>query len=109
MRPPRRVQRPGWLEISFDQLNLPDGRRFAFNAQADNFKQSTIKSKARGVGMVVANAAGGAIVGALVAYQLFGMRGTVATHGYNIAGGAAGGALLAYLSGLYHFAFAAFG
>ena len=95
VRPPRRVQRPGWLEISFDQLNLPDGRRFAFNAQADNFKQSTIKSKARGVGMVAANAAGGAIVGALVAYQLFGMRGTAATHGYNIAGGAAGGALLA--------------
>lgn len=95
VRPPRRVQRPGWLEISFDQLNLPDGRRFSFHAQADNFKQSTLKSKARGVGMVASNAAGGAIVGALVAYQLFGMKGTAATHGYNIAGGAAGGALLA--------------
>jgi hypothetical protein len=93
--PPRRVSRPGWLEISFDSLQTPDGKRFAFRAQADNFKPSTKKTKAKGFGIIAAHAAGGAIVGALVAYQIFGLQNTISMHGYNIAGGAAGGALLA--------------
>lgn len=93
--PPRRVQRPGWVEISFNELTLPSGRTFRFRAQADSFQRSTAKSKLKGLGMVAANAGGGAIVGALAAYQLFGMENTIAMHGYNIAGGAAGGALLA--------------
>lgn len=90
---PRRVGRPGSLEITFDHFKTPDGRTFAFRAQADNFRESTWKSKAKGFGIIAAHAAGGAVVGALVAYQLFGLSNTVAMHGYNIAGGAAGGAL----------------
>ncbi len=93
--PPRRVGRPGSLALSFYQLTTPNGCKFAFRAEADNFKKSTAKSKAKGFGIIAAHAAGGAIVGALVAYQLFGMQNTIAMHGYNIAGGAAGGALLA--------------
>lgn len=93
--PPRRLQRPGWLEISFNQLDLPNGTRFAFKAEADNFVPSTPKSKARAAGKFAAHAAGGAIVGALAAYKIFGMSNTIAMHGYNIAGGAAGGALIA--------------
>lgn len=95
IHPQRRVGRPGHLEISFNRLITPDGRRFAFHAEADNFKPSTPKSKLRGFGIIAAHAAGGAIVGALVAYQLFGWQATAEMHGYNIAGGAAGGALLA--------------
>lgn len=93
--PPRRMQRPGWLEISFNQLDLPNGARFAFKAEADNYVPSTPKSKAKVAGKIAAHAAGGAIVGALAAYKIFGMHNTVAMHGYNIAGGAAGGALIA--------------
>lgn len=93
--PPRRVGRPGSLEISFDQIITPDGKKFAFKADADNFKPSTMKTKAKGFGIIAAHAAGGAIVGALVAYQIFGWQETVAMHGYNIAGGAAAGALMA--------------
>lgn len=93
--PPKRVNRPGWLQISFDSLTTPDGRKFAFEAQADNYKPSTVKTKLKGLGGVASYTAGGAIVGALVAYELFGMHYTLAVHGYNIAGGAAGGALLA--------------
>ena len=93
--PPRRVGRPGSLELSFNQLITPDGHKFAFRAEANNLKASTAKTKAKGLGIIAAHAAGGAIVGALVAYQLFGMEKTIAMHGYNIAGGAAGGALLA--------------
>jgi hypothetical protein len=93
--PPRRVGRPGSLELSFDQIITPDGRKFAFKAEADNFKPSTMKTKAKGFGIIAAHAAGGAIVGALVAYQIFGWQETVAMHGYNIAGGAAAGALMA--------------
>lgn len=95
INPPRRVGRPGSLVISFDQLTTPDGRKFAFRAEADNFKPSTAKSKAKGFGLVMAHAAGGAAVGAIIAYQIFGLHSTVAMHGYNIAGGAAAGALLA--------------
>ena len=93
--PPRHVRRPGSLVISFDQITTPDGRVFAFHAEADNTKASTAKSKAKGFGIIAAHAAGGAIVGAMVAYQIFGLHETIAMHGYNIAGAAAGGALLA--------------
>jgi hypothetical protein len=93
--PPRRVGRPGSLVISFDQLTTPDGRKFAFRAEADNVKPSTAKTKAKGFGIIMAYAGGGAVVGALVAYEICGLHNTIAMHGYNIAGGAAAGALLA--------------
>lgn len=92
---PKRLHRDGSLSIAFDHLTTPDGRVFAFKADANNYVASTKKSKMREAGRVAAHAAGGAIVGALIAYQIFGTRGTIAAHGYNIAGGAAGGALLA--------------
>lgn len=90
---PRHVGRPGHLEIKFDHFTTPDGRSFAFKVEANNFKPSTPKTKLKGFGEIMAHAAGGAAVGTLIAYQLFGMRGTIATHGYNIAGGAAAGAV----------------
>ncbi len=93
--PPRRVGRPGSLVLSFDELITPDGRKFAFEARADNHRASTMKTKAKGFGIIAAHAAGGAVVGALVAYQVFGLEKTIALHGYNIAGGAAAGALIA--------------
>ncbi len=93
---PRRFYRKGWLEISFDSLKTPDGRRFAFKVDADNFKGSTVKSKLAGTGRILSHAAGGAIVGTLVAYQLMGgMRGVTETKGINLAAGAAAGALIA--------------
>jgi hypothetical protein len=91
--PPRRNGRPGSVALEFNQFQTPDGRRFAFHVEANNTRKSTWKSKARGTGRLAAHAAGGAIVGALIAYQLFGYQGTVAMHGYNVAGGAAAGAL----------------
>jgi hypothetical protein len=92
---PRRLHRDGWLQISFDSFTTPDGRTFAFRAQADNFRPSTTKSKAKETLRVLEHAAGGAIVGTLVAYQLMGMHETIAMHGYNLAAGAGGGAILA--------------
>ncbi len=91
--PPRRLGRPGHLVLEFDRLTTPDGRSFAFKAEANNFRQSTLGSKARGLGIIAAHAAGGAVLGALIAYQIFGLEKTIALHGYNIAGGAAAGAL----------------
>jgi len=91
----RRVGRHTYYEIAFKTLQLPDGRKFAFSADADNFKPSTMKSKAKGFGLIAAHAAGGAVLGALFAYQIFGLSSTISMHGYNIAGGAAAGALLA--------------
>jgi hypothetical protein len=93
--PPRRVGRPGWLVLSFNEFTTPDGQKFAFHISADNFKPSTAKTKAKGFGIIAYHAAGGAIVGALVAYKIFGLHNTIAMHGYNIAGGAAAGALIA--------------
>ena len=95
VEPPRRVNRKGWLKISFNSLTTPNGRDFVFQCKADNFQKSTVKSKLKGAAGIASFSAGGAIVGALVAYQIFGLHETIAMHGYNIAGGAAGGALLA--------------
>jgi hypothetical protein len=92
---PKRLHRDGSLSIAFDSLTTPDGRRFEFKADASNYVQSTNKSKRGEALRVAAHAAGGAIVGALVAYQVFGMHNTIAMHGYPIAGGAAAGALMA--------------
>jgi len=93
IHPPRRAGRPGWLSLTFDTLERPDGRRFAFHMEADNFRKSTAGSKAKGFGIIAAHTAGGAICGALIAYELFGMQNTIAMHGYNVAGGAAAGAI----------------
>jgi len=92
---PRRVQRPGWVDIAFNELELPNHRIFRFRAQADNLEASTMKSKLNGVKMVAENAFGGAVVGTMVAYMIFGQQGTIHTRGINLAAGAAGGALLA--------------
>ena len=91
----RRVGRDTFYEIAFNTLKLPDGRVFAFRAEADNFKPSTMKTKAKGFGIIMAHAAGGAVLGAIIAYQLFGLSATIEAHGYNVAGGAAAGALIA--------------
>lgn len=91
----RRVGRDTFYEIAFGGLKLPDGRVFKFKAEADNFKPSTLKTKAKGFGLIAAHAAGGAVLGAIFAYQIFGLSATIQMHGYNVAGGAAAGALLA--------------
>ncbi|HEY9711893.1 MAG TPA: hypothetical protein V6C72_00395 [Chroococcales cyanobacterium] len=101
INPQRHMARPTSLDIQFDELTTPDGRTFAFKAAANNDKESTGKTKLKGFGRLAAHAGGGAIVGALVAYQLFGLHNTIACHGYNIAGGAAGGALLATAFAIY--------
>ncbi len=93
--PPKRVGRPGSLVITFDRFTTPNKKTFAFRAEADNYRESTPQSKARGFGRIASYAAGGAITGALLAYQYFGPARTVAMHGYNVAGAAAAGALLA--------------
>ncbi len=92
---PKRVGRPGYLEIQFKALKLPDKRVFAFRVVADNQKKSTLKTKARGLGRLAAYAGGGGVVGAVVAYKVVGLHGTISMHGYNVAGGAAAGALMA--------------
>lgn len=93
IHPPKRVGRPGSLELTFEYFKTPDGRKFAFHVEANNAKESTTKSKLKGLGIIAAHTAGGAVTGAIVAYQIFGLENTIAMHGYNIAGAAAGGAL----------------
>lgn len=90
--PPRHVGRPGHLELSFDKFTTPDGRKFSFIAEANNYKESTGKTKLQGTGRLLAYAGGGALTGTLIAYKLFGLQNTIACHGYNLAGGAALGA-----------------
>lgn len=89
---PKHVGRPGHLELEFNRFTLPDGRKFAFKAEANNFRESTNKSKLKGAGRLAAHIGGGAALGALVAYKIFGPEQTIAMHGWNIAGGAALGA-----------------
>lgn len=95
IHPPRRFSRPGHLEIKFEKLTLPDGQKFEFGIRADNFKPSTMKSKAKGTGKILAYAGGGAAMGAIIAYKVSGLHTTISMHGYNIAAGAAVGAIAA--------------
>lgn len=95
LHPPRRMNRPGHLEIKFEKLKLPDGRLFEFGVRADNFVKSTAKSKAKGFGRLAAYAGGGAAMGAIIAYKVCGLQETISMHGYNIAAGAAVGAIAA--------------
>lgn len=90
---PKRVGRPGSLELQFERFTTPDGREFAFKVQANNTRESTTKSKVKGFGRIAAHAGGGAALGAIIAYSASGMQSTIAMHGYNIAAGAAAGAL----------------
>jgi hypothetical protein len=91
---PKRVGRPGSLVLAFDYFKRPDGRKFKFSAEANNARKSTKKSKLKGFGIIMGHAAGGAVVGSIIAYDLMGMQETIALHGYNIAAGAAAGALM---------------
>lgn len=100
--PPKRAGRPGHLAISYNYFKTPDGRKFAFRAEANNYKPSTKQTKIKATGQALAHAAGGAATGAIIAYQLFGLEQTVAMHGYNIAGAAAAGALLGTAYYLLH-------
>ncbi|MGH9547926.1 MAG: hypothetical protein ACRD3W_01075, partial [Terriglobales bacterium] len=100
--PPRRFSRPGELKIQFDNFVTPDGRKFAFQTEADNFVKSTAKTKGVRAAKTAYSALGGAIVGAMVAYEVCGMHYTIAMHGYNIAGGAAAGAILAAGCAMMH-------
>lgn len=86
---------PGHLQISFSNLKTPDGRLFKFNVDANNQYKSTVKTKAKALGRDLAYAGGGAVVGALITYQVTGMKTTVETKGLNLAAGATVGAILA--------------
>lgn len=86
---------PGHLQISFSNLETPDGRVFKFNVDANNQYKSTVKTKAKALGRDLAYAGGGAVVGALITYQVTGLKTTVETKGLNLAAGATVGAILA--------------
>jgi hypothetical protein len=86
---------PGHLQITFNKLETPDGRWFAFNVDATNQYKSTWKTKGKALRRDAGYALGGAIVGTMVAYKLTGPKTTVSTKGLNLAVGAGTGAIIA--------------
>ena len=83
-----------WV-LSFDSLTTPEAEHSPL--ELTQIISSPLpyarKPKDR---IICAHAAGGAIIGALVAYEVFGLQYTISMHGYNIAAAAGGGALPSY-------------
>lgn len=90
--PQKRGGRDGYVEVQFDKLISPNG-----DYELDfNSKFSTKDKKLMSVTKVLAKDSAmvgiGAGAGALIAFQMTGIAGTISTHGYNLAVGGAIGA-----------------
>ncbi len=90
---PKRLGRPGWIELDFDYLMTPDGREIPIEG-----KMSTKLHPVAETGKIIAQdigytAVGGAI-GGFAALNWLGLEAAIASQGYTLAGGAAvGGAI----------------
>ncbi len=90
---PKRLGRPGWIELDFDYLITPDGREIPIEG-----KMSTKLHPVAEVSKIVAQDVGytlvGGAVGGFAALNWLGLEAAIASQGYTLAGGAAvGGAI----------------
>lgn len=89
----KRLNRNGWIELTFDSLITPDGREIPIEGQMTT-KSNVATSIAKGVGHSTLHTVGGGVVGGYMALNLLGLEGAIASQGYTILGGAAiGGAI----------------
>jgi len=90
---PKRLGRPGWIDLSFDYLMTPDGREIPIEGKMSTKLHpvaETSKIIAQDVGYTVV----GGAVGGFLALNWLGLEAAIASQGYTLAGGAAvGGAI----------------
>lgn len=90
---PKRLGRPGFIEMDFDYLITPDGREIPIEG-----KMSTKLHPVAQTGKIVVQDVGytvaGGAVGGFLALNWLGLEAAIASQGYTVAGGAAiGGAI----------------
>lgn len=91
---PKRFNRDGYIELSFDYLITPDGREIPIEGNMTS-KLTPAKGIAQKTGESVAYTAAGGIYGAVAAMEIAGIPGAVASSGYTVLGGAAIGGVIA--------------
>ena len=90
---PKRLGRPGFLELDFDYLITPDGREIPIEGRMST-KLHPVAETAKIVAQDVGYTVGGGAIGGLLALNWLGIEAAVASQGYTLAGGAAiGGAI----------------
>lgn len=90
---PKRLGRPGWIELDFDYLITPDGREIPIEGKMSTKLHPVVEAGKIAVQDVGYTVAGGA-VGSFLALNWLGLEAAIASQGYTIAGGAAvGGAI----------------
>ncbi len=91
---PKRFNRDGYIELSFDYLITPDGREIPIEGNMTS-KLTPAKGIAQKTGESVAYTAVGGVYGAVAAMEIAGIPGAVASSGYTVLGGAAIGSVIA--------------
>lgn len=91
---PKRLGRDGYIELSFDYLITPDGREIPIEGNMTS-KLEPIKATSQKIVENVGYTAAGGVYGALMANQITGLAGSIASQGYTLLGGAAIGGVVA--------------
>lgn len=96
----KRLGRDGSIDLDFDYLMTPDGREIPIEGQMST-KLHPVAAAGKIVATDVGYTAVGGVVGGMVALNLFGIEGAIASQGYTLAGGAAIGGTIGLAASLY--------
>lgn len=92
LRTARRLGRDGFVDLKFDYIITPDGRKVPIEASMTT-KANPVKNAAKHVAKDTGYMLGGGAVGGMMALNMLGLPAAVATHGGTLAGGAGLGAV----------------
>ncbi|MDD3237221.1 MAG: hypothetical protein PHV37_03910 [Candidatus Gastranaerophilales bacterium] len=91
VQPSKRLGRDGWIELSFDYLVTPDGREIPIDGKMTT-RLHPVAGVAKAVATDAAYTVAGGVVGGVLAANMFGLEGAIASQGYTLMGGAGVGA-----------------
>lgn len=93
LRKARRLGRDGFVDLKFDYIITPDGRKVPIEASMTT-KANAVKTAAKHVAKDTGYMLGGGAVGGWMALNMLGLPAAVVTHGGTVAGGAGVGAVV---------------
>lgn len=96
----KRLGRDGSIDLDFDYLMTPDGREIPIEGKMST-KLHPITAASKIVATDVGYTAAGGVIGGIMALNLFGIEGAIASQGYTLAGGAAIGGAIGLGAALY--------
>ncbi|MDD3419134.1 MAG: hypothetical protein PHE78_00885 [Candidatus Gastranaerophilales bacterium] len=88
----KRLGRDGYVDLNFDYIITPDGRKIPINASMTT-KANPVAATAKNIAKDTGYMLGGGAMGGWVALNMLGLPAAVATHGGTVAGGAGIGAV----------------